>query len=180
MTTYVVHRCELCTRPTKGPTRTGLCRKCCETKPRTDAGWEKARRERPAKYAAELGRLAAEPIPTVNELLAAHKAKVDARYVAYTPRTDAQPETDYVDHVDFDPPKPLRNFIQVDGWANQKPGDYMMVPDADGDVLMMGDVREPQASGTTVRIHIAADAERSDVLRIIRKQLAWLEDGSDV
>jgi hypothetical protein len=75
----------------------------------------------------------------------------------------------------YDPPKPLREFIQVDGWANYPPGDSVMVPDGDGDVLMGGRTREPQRSGTTVRIHIAADAQLDDALRIIRKQIEWLE-----
>jgi hypothetical protein len=72
-------------------------------------------------------------------------------------------------------PKPLRDFIQLDGWANEEPGDPFMVPDSDGDVTMCCRTREPQRSGTTVRIYIAADAERDEVLRIIRKQLAWFE-----
>jgi hypothetical protein len=71
--------------------------------------------------------------------------------------------------------RPLRDFIQVDGWANMKPGDSMMVPDSDGDVVMSGRTREPQRSGTTVRILVAADAEHADVLRVIRKQLDWME-----
>jgi hypothetical protein len=75
----------------------------------------------------------------------------------------------------YEPPKPLREFVQLDGWANFPPGDSVMVPDDDGDVLMGGRNREPQRSGTTVRMHIAADAQLDDVLRIIRKQLEWLE-----
>jgi hypothetical protein len=73
-------------------------------------------------------------------------------------------------------PKPLRNFIQVDGWANIEPGDYVMVPDDEGDVLTGGACREPQRSGTTVRILIAADADQADIVRIIRKQLDWIEN----
>jgi hypothetical protein len=74
--------------------------------------------------------------------------------------------------------KPLRDFIQLDGWANVAPGDPIMVPDPDGDVVFCGGrTREPQRSATTVRIYIAASAERDDVLRIIRKQLAWCERG---
>jgi hypothetical protein len=73
--------------------------------------------------------------------------------------------------------KPLRDFIQIDGWAVMGHlVDYMMVPDDDGDVLMICRQWEPQRSGTTVRIHIDATAERDDVLRIIRKQLAWFEE----
>jgi hypothetical protein len=72
--------------------------------------------------------------------------------------------------------KPMRDFYQVDGWANVE-GDYIMVPDDDGDVLMSGRKLEPQNSGTTVRIWIAAEADRADVLRILRKQLAWVESG---
>lgn len=71
--------------------------------------------------------------------------------------------------------KPVRQFFQVDGWANVEPGDCVMVPDSDGDVLMGGRTKEPQRSETTVRILIAADAKRDDVLRIIRKQLQWCE-----
>jgi hypothetical protein len=82
-------------------------------------------------------------------------------------KSDTYPET----------PKPLRDFIQIDGWANIEPGDPIMVPDDDGDVLMSGRTREPQSSGTTVRIYIADGADRDDVLRIIRKQLDWFERG---
>lgn len=71
--------------------------------------------------------------------------------------------------------KPVREFIQVDGWANIESGDYIMVPDYDGDVLACGRTREPQRSDTTVRILIASDAKHDDVLRIIRKQLEWCE-----
>jgi hypothetical protein len=52
-----------------------------------------------------------------------------------------------------------------------------MHPDDDGDVLIAGPTREPQRSATTVRIWIAFDAERDDVLRILRKQLEWIEHG---
>lgn len=73
--------------------------------------------------------------------------------------------------------KPLRDFLQLDGWANYPAGDSVMVPDGDGDVLMGGFRREPQRSGTTVRIHVAADAEREDVLRVLRKQIEIYERG---
>jgi hypothetical protein len=72
--------------------------------------------------------------------------------------------------------KPLRDFVQIDGWANMEPGDDIMVPDDDGDVLTSSRQWEPQNSGSTVRIYIDATAKRDDVLRIIRKQLAWFEE----
>jgi hypothetical protein len=56
-----------------------------------------------------------------------------------------------------------------------EPGDSVMVPDSDGDVVMSGRAREPQRSGTTVRILIAAGAEHTVVRRVIRKQLEWME-----
>ena len=74
--------------------------------------------------------------------------------------------------------KPLRDFYQVDGWANVEPGDPIMNPDGHGDVMFSSRKWEPQRSDTTVRIYIAAEAERDDVLRILRKQLAWIENGN--
>jgi hypothetical protein len=71
--------------------------------------------------------------------------------------------------------KPVRDFIQIDGYANEPGGDSIMVPDIDGDVLTAGACRELQSSATTVRICIASGADRADVVRIIRKQLAWIE-----
>jgi len=75
-------------------------------------------------------------------------------------------------------PKPLRDFLQIDGWANIEPGDDIMDPDVDGDVILSGKRRDPQSSGTTVRILIADGADRDDVVRILRKQLAWFERDS--
>ena len=69
--------------------------------------------------------------------------------------------------------KPIRNFIQLDGFANQHGDCYS---DDDGDGIFGGGItREPQTSGTTVRILIAADADQDDVVRIIRKHLNWIE-----
>ena len=72
-------------------------------------------------------------------------------------------------------PKQLRNCIQLDGWANFRDGDSFMVPDKDCDVLIISATEEPQRSDATVRTYVAAEAEREDVLRILRKQLAWYE-----
>ena len=58
--------------------------------------------------------------------------------------------------------------------------DDIMVPDDDGDVVMSGRTREPQRSGTTVRILVAAEAEHDDVVRVLRKQLEWLESDPGV
>jgi hypothetical protein len=83
----------------------------------------------------------------------------------------------------YDPPKPLRDFVQLDGWADgtHKMCDSIMRCDDDGDILMGGTTREPQQSGTTVRVYIEAGARLDDVLRIIRKQLEWLErDGLSI
>lgn len=73
-------------------------------------------------------------------------------------------------------PKPLRDFFQFDGWANEEPGDPITVPDGDGDVLFSGRVREPQNSDTTVRIFVKVGAEVGDVLRIIRKMTERLDE----
>ena len=71
--------------------------------------------------------------------------------------------------------KPLRHLVQLDAWADFQHCDDIMQPDDDGDVLMSGIVREPQLSETTVRILIALTADPADVVRVLRKQLAWFE-----
>lgn len=92
-------------------------------------------------------------------------------------RLESTPSSQPLPKILQDDDKPIRRFMQLDAWANYPRGDCFMVPDDDGDVLMGGSVREPQRSGTTVRIHIAAEADRQDVIRILRKQLAWYERG---
>ena len=72
--------------------------------------------------------------------------------------------------------RPMRQLIQLDGWTGMQDhgDDYIMVPDADGDVLIAGCAQpEPQRSDTTVRIQVSAIAEVNDVVRIISK---WVDE----
>jgi hypothetical protein len=78
--------------------------------------------------------------------------------------------------------KPLRDFIQLDAWAD--PEHMICDPDSlmgcgdDGDIITgSAAIREPQNSGTTVRIYIAAGTDRATAARLIRKQLEWLDRG---
>ena len=72
--------------------------------------------------------------------------------------------------------KPMRDFIQLDGFI--APGDS--TSDVDGDGIFGGRTREPQHSGATVLVFVADDANHDDVVRILRKQLDWIErDGFD-
>jgi hypothetical protein len=72
--------------------------------------------------------------------------------------------------------KPMRKFIQLDGWANQHEyTDDLMRSDDEGDTCTAGPVWEPQRSATTVRVLIAADADPADAVRVLRKLLAWAE-----
>ncbi len=68
--------------------------------------------------------------------------------------------------------KPIRDFIQFDGFAGAQGDCYS---DEDGDGMFSGLTREPQLSGTTVRILVAADANHDDVVRILRKYLECIK-----
>jgi hypothetical protein len=76
-------------------------------------------------------------------------------------------------------PTPMRDFIQFDGWANHGPpndhSDVAFRTDDDGDVCLAGKRRDPQRSGTTIRIQIADGADPADVLRVLRKLVDWIE-----
>jgi len=77
--------------------------------------------------------------------------------------------------------RPMREFVQLDAWANGTYGsDFVMRPDVDGDCLIFGETREPQRSGTTVRVLIAKGANRNAVKRILEKQLLGLDRTLDL
>lgn len=87
--------------------------------------------------------------------------------------------TEVADEVQRYLRKPVRRFLQLDGWADFGPGDYVMKPDDDGDVRMAGMVKDRQISGTTVRIWVDPEADPAAVLRVLEKQVEWYREGHE-
>ena len=79
--------------------------------------------------------------------------------------------------------KPVRDFLQVDGWFLGGPngGDDVMQPDEDGDCLMAGGTRDLRNSDSdlAVRVQIVAGADRDVVLRVLKKLRRWLKKDWD-
>lgn len=74
--------------------------------------------------------------------------------------------------------KSVTAFLQFDGFARQEPDDGPLLIDGHGDALCAGPTLELM-HGATVRVLIAADADKVDVLRLIDK-LAGLIAGTDL
>jgi len=68
--------------------------------------------------------------------------------------------------------KPMRTMIQFDVFAGQHGDCYS---DGDGDGVFSGLTREPQLSGSDVRVLIQVGANPADVVRGLKKVLAWIE-----
>jgi len=67
--------------------------------------------------------------------------------------------------------KPVCRVLQLDGFTGISRHDDVMHPDADGDAIMFGMVDELRRSGPElpVRVHVHADADAADVLRVFDK-----------
>jgi len=77
-----------------------------------------------------------------------------------------------------DDPKPIRKFFQLDAWAGEDAAGVagnVFTLDGDGDLTLAGIVNDPHRSGTTVRVMVADQAAPADVIRVLRKLLAWVE-----
>jgi len=83
-------------------------------------------------------------------------------------------------------PKPIRRFLQVDGWQECPPGlcehdrrVYSVHPDEDGEVTMAGIVAEPRNTDFPVRVQIHDGSDKAQVLRLLGKIARWLERDYD-
>ena len=79
-------------------------------------------------------------------------------------------------------PKPLRRFLQVDGWQESPPGlsererhVYACHPDEDGEVTMASIVMEHRNTDFPVRLQIHEGSDKAQVLRLLGKLARWLE-----
>ena len=65
--------------------------------------------------------------------------------------------------------KDPQSFLQFDGWCNQGTGDDFATPDAEGDWLCVGKVRELMSGGPSVRVLVTRRTSKEDTLRLLRK-----------
>jgi hypothetical protein len=75
--------------------------------------------------------------------------------------------------------KPVRRFLQIDGFCNLEGGDDVMVADADDDTMCSGVVDELRNGGSVgdpVRILIHEDADPEDVRRLLTKMAAYANE----
>jgi len=73
--------------------------------------------------------------------------------------------------------KDVLHFTQYDGWIDYPPGDCVMTPDEEGDVVMSTSAWELR-SGVPVRVHILDGTETKDAIRILQKMILWMADCS--
>jgi hypothetical protein len=74
--------------------------------------------------------------------------------------------------------KPVRRFLQLDGWLQDYP-DGLLNPDADGHVVTAGLSLDLRKSDWPVRVQIHEHAAREDVLALLGKITRWLESDWD-
>ncbi len=73
--------------------------------------------------------------------------------------------------------KDVFHYTQYDGWANFPPGDCVMHPDDDGDVVMETGAWELRSGMVPVRIQILDGTPPEDAARILRKMIDWIGSG---
>jgi hypothetical protein len=66
-------------------------------------------------------------------------------------------------------------FYQIDGYVNVPPGDCIMNPDGDGDVLTGDSTWELRRNENEVRVLIHEGTKPEDVLRLLKKIRKWLK-----
>ncbi len=82
--------------------------------------------------------------------------------------------------------KPIRRFLQVDGWQDCEPGlsehdrhVYACHPDEDGEVTMAGVRREHRNTDFPVRVQIHEGSDKAQVLRLLGKITRFLKRDFD-
>jgi hypothetical protein len=69
--------------------------------------------------------------------------------------------------------KPVRRLVQVDCWRAEGPGP--VTPDDDGHVIMSGETFELRNTDFPLRVQIQPDADRDEVIALLRKVTAYLK-----
>lgn len=66
-------------------------------------------------------------------------------------------------------------YDQYDGWLGVEPGDFVVVPDDDGDALTGIEAAELRSGMYPVRIQILSGTPANDAKRLVRKLASWIE-----
>lgn len=71
---------------------------------------------------------------------------------------------------------PTRTLTQIDGWLDIQPGeDCYIVPDVDGDCMMVGQSVEAFRTEFAVRVFVEPGTDPVAVARLLRKAAGWVE-----
>lgn len=73
--------------------------------------------------------------------------------------------------------KPVRCFLQVDGWEDKHGGDPVVHPDEEGHVLTSGMRYELRNTDFPIRVQIYEGSNKEVVLTLLSKAHTWLERG---
>ncbi len=73
--------------------------------------------------------------------------------------------------------KPVRCFLQVDGWEHRQGSDSVMRPDDEGHVLTSGIRYELRNTDFPMRVQIHEASDKETVLTLLSKAHTWLERG---
>jgi hypothetical protein len=72
--------------------------------------------------------------------------------------------------------KPVTHYRQFDAFVGQEPGDYLVVPDEDGDALFVGHTYELMAFDQGVRVLVSDAVSLEAAERALSKIIAWIKE----
>ena len=110
------------------------------------------------------------------KLLQVAKAACDGGHGMLHPWTSL-PEPPREELVEEYAHKPVRCFLQVDGWEDKNGGGSAMRPDEEGHVLTSGTRYELRNTDFPMRVQIYEASDKETVLALLGKAHTWLERG---
>ena len=110
------------------------------------------------------------------KLLQVAKAACDGGHGMLHPWTNL-PEPPREELVEEYARKPVRCFLQVDGWEDKNGGGSAMRPDEEGHVLTSGTRYELRNTDFPMRVQIYEASDKETVLALLGKAQTWLERG---
>jgi hypothetical protein len=110
------------------------------------------------------------------QLLQAAKAACDGGHEMLHPWTNLREPT-REELLEECARKPVRCFLQVDGWEDEHSGDPVVNPDEEGHVLMSGMRYQLRNTDFPMRVQIYEGSDKEAVLTLLSKAHTWLERG---
>jgi hypothetical protein len=81
-------------------------------------------------------------------------------------------KTKLLEHYNATEPHPFKQF---DCFCNVEPGDFLLVPDDDGDCIFRSDTYELMTGSVEVRVLIVPGTTTKDAVRALGKISGWIE-----